>query len=221
MPLLDADASIQNEQPDDIAIIGLACRFPGDADSPSKLWQMLIEGRSAWSEVPSSKWNHAAHYHPSSERAGSTFIQGGHFLRENGKRFDAAFFNITRTEALSMDLQQRIAMENVYEALENAGLRLEDVRGSTTSVFAGAFTDDTRAILNEDPDVLHKYKPTGTSNSIISNRVSWFYDFRGCSLTLDTACSSSLVAFHLACNDLRQGASEMVSGLPWCGTQHH
>ncbi|KAF4311943.1 putative lovastatin nonaketide synthase protein [Botryosphaeria dothidea] len=209
MPLLDADASIQNAQPDDIAIIGLACRFPGDADSPSKLWQMLIEGRSAWSEVPSSKWNHAAHYHPSSERAGSTFVQGGHFLRENGQRFDAAFFNITRTEALSMDLQQRIAMENVYEALENAGLRLEDVRGSTTSVFAGAFTDDTRAILNEDPDVLHKYKPTGTSNSIISNRVSWFYDFRGCSLTLDTACSSSLVAFHLACNDLRQGASDM------------
>ncbi|GME45714.1 putative lovastatin nonaketide synthase protein [Neofusicoccum parvum] len=209
MPLLDAYTSIQNAQPDDIAIVGLACRFPGDADSPSKLWQMLVEGRSAWSEVPSQKWNHAAHYHPSSERAASTFIRGGHFLQDNGKRFDATFFNITRTEALSMDLQQRIVMENVYEALENAGLRLEDVRGSKTSVFAGAFTDDTRAILNEDPDILLKYKPTGTSNSIISNRVSWFYDFRGCSLTLDTACSSSLVAFHLACNDLRQGSSDM------------
>ncbi|EKG15216.1 Beta-ketoacyl synthase [Macrophomina phaseolina MS6] len=209
MPLLDADVSIQNAQSDDIAIIGLACRFPGDADSPSKLWDMLVEGRSAWSEVPSSKWNHSAHYHPSAERAASTFIKGGHFLKENGKRFDAAFFNITRTEAMSMDLQQRIAMENVYEALENAGLRLEDVKGSRTSVFAGAFTDDTRAILNEDPDILLKYKPTGTSNSIISNRVSWFYDLRGCSLTLDTACSSSLVAFHLACNDLRQGASDM------------
>ncbi|EKG09667.1 Beta-ketoacyl synthase [Macrophomina phaseolina MS6] len=170
---------------------------------------MLVKGRSAWSKVPSSKWNHLAHYHPSSERAGSTFIKGGHFLKENGKHFDAAFFNITRTEAMSMDLQQRIAMENVYEALENAGLRLEDVRGSKTSVFAGAFTDDTRAILNEDPDILPKYKTTGTSNSIISNRVSWFYDFKGCSLTLDTACSSSLVAFHLACNDLRQGASDM------------
>lgn len=101
-------------------------------------------------------------------------------------------------------------MENVYEALESAGLTLESIKGSKTSVYAGAFTDDSRAIMNEDPDVLLKYKPTGTSNSIISNRVSWFYDLRGASLTLDTACSSSLVAFHLGCQDLRNGDSEMV-----------
>lgn len=102
-----------------------------------------------------------------------------------------------------------LPVENVYEALENAGLRLEDVRGSRTSVFVGAFTDDARAIMNEDPDVLLKFKPTGTSTSIISNRVSYFYDLRGTSLTLDTACSSSLVAFALGCQDLRAGASEL------------
>ncbi|KAL8336217.1 hypothetical protein RB601_000166 [Gaeumannomyces tritici] len=209
-PFLEADTAVQRSE--DIAIIGLGCRFPGDATTPSRLWDLLVEGRSAWSPVPASKWNAEAHYHPSSDHGGSTWIKGGHFLQDgaqNGKEFDALFFNITRTEAMSMDLQQRIVMENVYEALENAGLRLEDVRGSRTSVFAGAFTDDSRAVMNEDPDVVLKFKPTGTSNSIISNRVSYFYDLRGTSLTLDTACSSSLVAFALACQDLRAGASAM------------
>lgn len=96
---------------DDIAIIGMACRFPGDATSPSKLWDLLMEGKSAWSEVPASRWNWAAHYHPSQERAGSNIVKGGHFLRDgeqNGKQFDAAFFNITRTETETMDLQQRV-----------------------------------------------------------------------------------------------------------------
>lgn len=96
---------------DDVAIIGMACRFPGDATSPSKLWDLLMDGKSAWSEIPASRWNQEAHYHPSQEHAGSNIIKGGHFLRDgeqNGKQFDAAFFNITRTEAETMDLQQRI-----------------------------------------------------------------------------------------------------------------
>lgn len=96
---------------DDIAIIGMACRFPGDATSPSKLWDLLMDGRSAWSEVPASRWNQDAHYHPSQERAGSNVVKGAHFLRDgeqNGKQFDAAFFNITHTEVETMDLQQRV-----------------------------------------------------------------------------------------------------------------
>lgn len=102
-------------------------------------------------------------------------------------------------------------MENVYEAMESAGLRLEDMKGSNTSVFAGVFTDDTRMILNEDPDLPLKYKPIGASVAILSARVSWFYDLRGSCLTLDTACSSSLVALHQGCQDLRAGQSDMVS----------
>ncbi|KAJ4415838.1 Type I Iterative PKS [Gnomoniopsis sp. IMI 355080] len=196
----------------DIAIIGMACRLPGDATNTSKLWDLLIEGGSAWSTVPASKWNADAHYHPSQEHAGSTIVKGGHFLRDgdqNGKQFDAAFFNITRTEAETMDLQQRIVMENVYEAMESAGLRLEDMKGSNTSVFAGVFTDDTRMILNEEPELPLKYKPIGASAAILAARVSWFYDLRGSSFTLDTACSSSLVALHQGCQDLRAGLSEM------------
>lgn len=96
---------------EDVAIIGMACRLPGDATSTSKLWNLLMEGKSAWSEVPATRWNQDAHYHPSQEHAGSNIVKGGHFLRDgeqNGKQFDAAFFNITRTEAETMDLQQRI-----------------------------------------------------------------------------------------------------------------
>ncbi|EFQ36395.1 beta-ketoacyl synthase domain-containing protein [Colletotrichum graminicola] len=197
---------------EDIAIIGMACRFPGDATSPSKLWDLLMEGKSAWSEVPASRWNQDAHYHPSQERAGSNTVKGGHFLRDdeqNGKKFDAAFFNITHKETETMDLQQRIVMENVYEAIESAGLRLEDVKGSKTSVFAAQFTDDVRSILQEDPDLSVKYKPIGTSAAILAARVSWFYDLRGASFTLDTACSGSIVALHTGAQDLRAGLSDM------------
>lgn len=114
---------------DDIAIIGMACRFPGDATSPSKLWDLLMDGRSAWSEIPASKWNQDAHYHPSSERAGSNIVKGAHFLRDgeqNGKQFDAAFFNITRTEVETMDLQQRV----VSKCFQDPAAR---VRGSQMS----------------------------------------------------------------------------------------
>ncbi|GME44030.1 beta-ketoacyl synthase [Neofusicoccum parvum] len=201
----------ENARPDDVAIIGLAFRGPGDASSPARLWDLLVDGRSAFSSVPKNKWSHEGHQHPSTARGGSAAANGGHFLdpAQDGSRFDASFFGIGRSEVLSMDLQQRIVLENVYEALENAGFTLGHVRGSKTSVFAGASNDDTRAILGVDPDLLLEHKHTGISNSIIANRVSWFYDFKGCSMTLDTACSSSLVALHLACNDLRQGQSEM------------
>jgi acyl transferase domain-containing protein len=95
--------------------------------------------------------------------------------------------------------------------MESAGLRLEDMKGSNTSVFAGQFTDDVRSILQEDPDLSVKYKPIGTSAAILAARVSWFYDLRGSSFTLDTACSSSIVALHTGAQDLRAGLSDMVS----------
>ena len=204
-----AVSDAENARPDDVAIVGLAFRGPGDASSPERLWDMLVAGRSAFSSVPTTKWSHEGHYHPSAARGGSTAASGAHFLdsTQDGSRFDAAFFGIDRPEVLSMDLQQRLVLESVYEAIENAGFTVEEVRGSKTSVFAGATNDDTSAM---DPDLSLEQKHTGTSSSIIANRISWFYDFKGCSMTLDTACSSSLVALHTACNDLRQGHSTMV-----------
>lgn len=98
--------------------------------------------------------------------------------------------------------------------MESAGLRLEDVKGSKTSVFAAVFTDDVRSILQEDPDLSVKYKPIGTSAAILAARVSWFYDLRGSSFTLDTACSGSIVALHTGAQDLRAGLSDMVCHVP-------
>lgn len=105
-------------------------------------------------------------------------------------------------------------MENTYHALENAGLPISKVTGTKTSVYASGFNVDHAALLNMDPETTLKYKPQGTSNSIIAGRVSWFYDFKGPSMTLDTACSSSMVALHLACQSLQLGESNMASWTP-------
>ena len=104
-------------------------------------------------------------------------------------------------------------MENVYHALENAGIPMTRVVGSNTSVFVSGFNHDHLGILNSDPETAIKYKPTGVTNAILSNRVSWFFDFKGPSMTIDTACSSSLVALHLAVQSLRSRETSMVSGL--------
>lgn len=110
-----------------------------------------------------------------------------------------------------MDPQQRLVLENVYHALENAGMPMANAVGSNTSVYVTGFNHDYLRILDSDPEVALRYKPTGTTNSILSNRVSWFFDFKGPSMTVDTACSSSLVALHLAVQSLRSRESNMVS----------
>ena len=141
-------------------------------------------------------------------------VQGGHYLSEDPAYFDGAFFNITRNELLALDPQQRLVMENVYHALENAGIPMANVVGSDTSVFVSGFNHDYLGILNSDPETAIKYKPIGVANAILSNRVSWFFDFKGPSMTVDTACSSSLVALHLAVQSLRSRESNMVRDKP-------
>lgn len=137
-------------------------------------------------------------------------VQGGHFLSEDPAYFDASFFNITKQELMTLDPQQRLVMENVYHALENAGISMTDAVGSNTSVFVSGFNHDYMGILNSDLETVLKYKPTGVTNAVLSNRVSWFFDFKGPSMTIDTACSSSLVALHLAVQSLRAKETNMV-----------
>ncbi|KEF55686.1 uncharacterized protein A1O9_08436 [Exophiala aquamarina CBS 119918] len=192
-----------------LAIIGMATRFPQDASSNERLWDFLLAGRSAHTPFPEDRINPDGHYHPDPEHGGTFAVKGGHFLAENPANFDAPFFSITKGEALTLDPQQRVVLENVYHALENAGLTLVDVSSSNTSVYVSGFNHDHLAVLNADPETTLKYKPTGTTNSLLSNRVSWFYDFKGPSITLDTACSSSMVALHLACQSLKTGESDM------------
>ena len=154
--------------------------------------------------------------------------RGGHFIEEDLGAFDAPFFSITAAEAECMDPQQRWLLETSYRAFENgmiyparnyqrhphislAGMPLEGVTGSKTSVHVGAFLHEYEIMLLRDPELQAKYRATGTGQSILANRLSWFYNFTGPSIMLDTACSSSLVAVHLACQSLRNGESEQVS----------
>nr|B3FWT3.1 RecName: Full=Reducing polyketide synthase hmp8; Short=R-PKS hmp8; AltName: Full=Hypothemycin biosynthesis cluster protein hpm8 [Hypomyces subiculosus]ACD39767.1 reducing polyketide synthase [Hypomyces subiculosus] len=193
-----------------VAIIGLACRFPGEATSPSKFWDLLKNGRDAYSPN-TDRYNADAFYHPkASNRQNVLATKGGHFLKQDPYVFDAAFFNITAAEAISFDPKQRIAMEVVYEALENAGKTLPKVAGTQTACYIGSSMSDYRDAVVRDFGNSPKYHILGTCEEMISNRVSHFLDIHGPSATIHTACSSSLVATHLACQSLQSGESEMA-----------
>ncbi|OLN91972.1 Lovastatin diketide synthase LovF 2 [Colletotrichum chlorophyti] len=208
MPFIEESTRAEStSQP--IAIIGIGLRAPGDASDPEKFWQMLLDARSARSEIPKDRYNVDGFYHPDPERLGSIQPRHAHFLKQDFKVFDAPFFSITPKEAKAMDPTHRMLLEATYEGFENAGLRLEDVSGTQTSCYIGTFTGDfpnLQARDNEGPSIYHA---TGLSSSLASNRLSWFYNLKGPSMTIDTACSSSLTAFHLACQSIRTGEAEM------------
>ncbi|KAI0901837.1 putative polyketide synthase [Annulohypoxylon nitens] len=191
-----------------IAIVGMACKFPGGASNPSKLWDMIARKQSGRCEIPKSRMNVDAFYHPDPDRNGTFNIRAAHFLEEDISAFDAAFFSISPTEATGMDPQQRMMMESAYEAVENAGVPMEDLSGSNTGCYVGCFSRDYNEMLTHDPETSPVYVSTGNGAAILSNRVSYFFDLKGPSLTVDTACSSSLVALHLACQSLRSGESK-------------
>lgn len=197
-----------------LAIIGVATRFPQDATTTEELWKFLLKGRSAHTPFPADRIGQG-HYHPDPEHGGSFAVKGAHFLSEDPALFDAPFFSITKGEVMALDPQQRVVLENVYHALENSGLSIHEVTGTNTSVFVSGFNHDHLAQLNTDPESTMKYKPTGTTNSLLSNRVSWFFDFKSPSVTLDTACSSSMVALHLGCQSLKSRECDMsvISGV--------
>ncbi|KAI1824158.1 lovastatin nonaketide synthase [Xylaria intraflava] len=202
--------------PEPIAIVGSGCRFPGGANSPSSLWKLLENPRDLCQEIPSSRFNPNGFYHHNGAKQGATNVRHSYFLDEDVRVFDAAFFNISPKEAASMDPQQRLLLETVYEALEAGGHTLEGLRGSDTSVYVGTMTVDYLDTLLRDHKAIPKYFATGINRAIISNRVSYFFDWHGPSMTIDTACSSSLIAVHQGVQSLRNGESQVSVA---CGTQ--
>ncbi|KAK3683390.1 hypothetical protein B0T22DRAFT_430696 [Podospora appendiculata] len=192
-----------------IAIVGMSCRFAGDATSPEKLWSMVSEGRSAWTEIPSWRFNVDGVYHPRAENLSTTNVRGGHFLTEDVGLFDAGFFGLSTETASSMDPQYRLQMESVYEALENAGLPMEKVSGSNTSVFAGVFFHDYLDSNMRDTERLPRMLMTGNGSAMASNRVSHFFNLAGPSMTIDTGCSTALTAIHQGCQSLITGDASM------------
>ncbi|KAI1810340.1 hypothetical protein GGS20DRAFT_589632 [Poronia punctata] len=195
---------------DPVAIIGTACRLPGGATSPSKLWSLLCEPRDLSRRIPKDRFDPGGFYHPDTAHHGTTNVTNAYLLEEDHRQFDSQFFQINSAEADCMDPQQRILLETVYEAIEPAGLSLQDLRGTDTAVFVGAMSSDYTDIILRDACSLPTYTSTGTARSMLSSRISYTFDWRGPSTTIDTACSSSLVALHEAVQALRTGVSRVA-----------
>ena len=191
-----------------IAVVGMSCRFPGGANNPEQFWSMLSEGKSAWTKVPSSRFNEEAFYHPSPDMNGATNHRGGHFIDRDLAGFDAGFFGIPPSEAHAMDPQQRLQLETAYEALENAGTPMHQVRGSKTAVYVAIFSRDFDRMMYKDTENIAQYHMTGSGDAIVSNRISYAFDLKAASMTIDTGCSGGLVALHQACQSLRLKESD-------------
>lgn len=195
---------------DPIAIVGMSCRFPGGANNPEKLWSMISEGRSAWSNVPSDRWNENSFYHPCPDVNGAINHRGGHLLDQDISTFDIGFFGIPPSEACAIDPQQRIQLETAYEALENAGIPLKQIRGSDTAVYVAVFSHDYDHMMFKDISDMARYHMIGLGQAIISNRISHAFDPKGPFMTVDTGCFGSMVALHQACLSLKTGESKMA-----------
>ncbi|KAK8129229.1 beta-ketoacyl synthase domain-containing protein [Apiospora kogelbergensis] len=197
-------------QPEPIAIVGTSCRFTGGATSPSKLWDLLADPTDLTRQVPRDRFHAEAFYHADGEHHGTTNSIRAYWLDQDIRKFDAGFFNITPREAEAIDPQQRLLLEVVYEAMEAAGYSMARLTGADVAVFAGVMTADYDTLSQRDEMAASQYYATGNARSIIANRISYFFNFRGPSLTIDTACSSSLVALHQAVLSLRAHESRMA-----------
>jgi acyl transferase domain-containing protein/SAM-dependent methyltransferase/acyl carrier protein len=188
-----------------IAIVGMGCRFPGGGDHPEAFWQLLHEGRDAIREVPADRWDIDARFHPDPDAPARMSVRSGGFL-DRADGFDAAFFGIAPREALTMDPQQRLALEVTWEALEHAGIAPTSLAGSATGVFVGVCNSDHfQRVLDRGDDAIDAYLASGNAHSVVSGRIAYFLNLRGPALSIDTACSSSLVALHVALQSLRSG----------------
>ncbi|MDO5076732.1 polyketide synthase Pks13 [Corynebacterium sp.] len=191
----------------DIAIVGMAARYP-KAHTIAEFWDLIISGRDAMSELPEGRWSEYATDDVMMAKMAATQTISGYI--EDIASFDAEFFGLSPLEAANMDPQQRIVLELAWEALEQAHIPANTLRGENVGVYIGSSNNDYGMMIAADPAEAHPYALTGAASSIIANRVSYVFDFRGPSVSVDTACSSSLVSVHHAVRALRCGDADIA-----------
>ncbi|WP_333771960.1 type I polyketide synthase [Streptomyces sp. IBSBF 3136] len=193
---------------DEVAIVSMACRFPGGADDPEALWRLLAAGEDAVREVPAGRWDTNGLYDPDPEATGKAYTLRGGFLDGGIDRFDAAFFGISPREAAAMDPQQRLLLQTAWETVERAGILPQSLNGTSTGVYLGLY--DSGYLAAAPLGQLDGHVGTGSAASVASGRIAYTLGLQGPAVTVDTACSSSLVALHLAARALAGGECDLA-----------
>ncbi len=201
--------AMEYSQTEPIAIIGMGCRFPGNANNPEQFWELLSNGKDGIVEIPPERWDIDDYYDSDPDAPGKMYVRHAALLSEVDK-FDAQFFSISPREAASLDPQQRLLLEVTWEALERAGINPQELKDSQTGVYVGMVHNDYMHLGIDQLENLSPYDGTGNGFCYAVGRLSYFLGLQGPSVAIDTACSASLVAIHHGCQSLRSREADLV-----------